>query len=87
MSQVSNLKSVGGCSLNVMVIVIVYFDQIMSHHHSDQMSQRSQVSPPQASLAVMNPNESYPRIRKIAKAKVSDLYFRAILQHDLHKQI
>ena len=28
----------------VMVMVMVYFGQVMSPHHSDQMSQRSQVS-------------------------------------------
>ena len=31
-----------GCSLNVLPIVIVYFGQVMSHHHSDQMPQKSQ---------------------------------------------
>ena len=42
-SQVSKI-ALWGCSLNVMVIVIVYFDQVMSHHHSGQMSHWSQVS-------------------------------------------
>ena len=33
-----------GCSQTGMVIVNVYFGQITSPHHSDQMSQRSKVS-------------------------------------------
>ena len=37
--QVSGHKSLG-CSLNVMFIVIVYFGQVMSPHHSHQMSHK-----------------------------------------------
>ena len=39
--SVSSVKSLGLLFEGVMVIVIVYFGQFMSLHHSDQISYRS----------------------------------------------
>ena len=44
-SQLSELKSVSQMSqVSKIVFAIVFLGQVMSSHHSDQMSQRSQVS-------------------------------------------
>ena len=67
-SQVSSLRSQvsriahWGCSLNGMAIVIVYFGQVMSPHHSDQMSHRSQKS-----LESLCCHCLFPKIRKSKK--------------------